>query len=498
MLMSRARRAFIMASLEQYLALLLNFAMVAAVSRILTPAEIGLAVIGMGIGVIVFSLREFATAEFLIQLPHISGRDVRTASTILIAATLLLAALLIAASPQLARYYGEPGMGAFLRLMAAAALVETLGLPALALMRRDMAFGTIARIRTAGMALTVATTIALALLGFGFMSYAWGALSGGVLGTGLSWLARRDARDLRPTFASWRAVYEFGRFRGATGFIDRAYDALPSLVLGRLLTPSAVGLYNRANAVCAIPDRTLLGAVFSFAFPALAAEVREGRPVGEHYLRAVSYITACYWPALLLLAVLAEPVVAIVLGPDWGEVVPLVRILSIASMFFFPVILTRPVLMALGHNRDAFVAHFICRAVAAAILCAASPFGLLVMASSQLIAIPVEMVVSLWFVRKHVGFAWRDLGRILLGSAVVTMGTATGLTGALVLFGFRFDLSVLEAMLAAFAAAGGWLLAVVLMRHPVMEELRPIIDQARRSRRRPINIPAAPTTSEPG
>ncbi|MCT8990297.1 oligosaccharide flippase family protein [Chelativorans sp. SCAU2101] len=495
---SRARRAFVMASLEQYLALLLNFAMVAAVSRILTPAEIGIAVIGMGIGVIVFSLREFVTAEFLIQLPHVSGRDVRTAMTVLTAATLLLAALLVAASPLLARYYGEPGMEVFLWLIAAATLVETLSLPALALMRRDMAFGTITRIRTAGMALTVVTTILLALLGFGFMSYAWGALAGSVLDTGLSWLARRDARDLRPTFASWRAVYEFGRFRGATGFIDRAYDALPSLVLGRLLTPFAVGIYNRANAVCAIPDRTLLGAVFSFAFPALAAEVREGRPVGEHYLRAISYITACYWPALILLAVLATPVVAFVLGPDWGEVVPLVRILSIASLFFFPVILTRPVLMALGHNRDAFVAHFICRAVAAVVLCAASPFGLLVMVSGQLIAIPIEMAVSLWFVRKHVGFAWHDLGRILMGSAAVTAGAAAGLTGALALFGFRFDLSMTEAMFAAFAAAGGWLLAVVFMRHPVKDELRPIIEQARRACRRSINIPAASTTSEPG
>src|SRR5690606_23657537 len=125
--------------------------------------------------------------------PDVSRNDIRTASTVLILATILLAALLVAGSPLLARYYGEAGLEAFLGLVAASAFIETLGLPALSLMRRDMSFGTIARIRTASLGLTVSTTIALAVLGFSYMSYAWGALAGGILSTALSWIARRDA-----------------------------------------------------------------------------------------------------------------------------------------------------------------------------------------------------------------------------------------------------------------------------------------------------------------
>lgn len=482
--MSRARWAFVMAFVEQYLSLLLNFVMVAVLSRILSPAEIGLAVIGLGIGMIVFSLREFVTAEFLIQLPDVSRNDIRTASTVLILATILLAALLVAGSPLLARYYGEAGLEAFLGLVAASAFIETLGLPALSLMRRDMSFGTIARIRTASLGLTVSTTITLAVLGFSYMSYAWGALAGGILSTALSWIARRDARDVRPTISSWRAVYEFGRFRGATGFIDRAYDALPPLLLGRVLPPTSVGIYNRANAICAIPDRILLGAVFTFAFPALAAEVREGRPVNEHYLRAIGYITAFYWPALILLALLADPVVAIVLGVDWQEAVPLVRILSLASMFFFPVILTRPVLMALGHNRDAFTAHLIPRLFAAVVLCSASPFGLYAMALSQFIAIPFEMCVSLWFVRRHVPFTWKELIRTLLRSGALSAGTILGFVAIFPFVDFSLDFSIIGAAAAGISAGCGWLFAAFAIRHPVLRELSPLLSPLGRLRRR--------------
>jgi lipopolysaccharide exporter len=66
-----------------------------------------------------------------------------------------------------------------------------------------------------------------------------------------------------------------------------------------------------------IPDRVVLTGVFSVAFPALAAEIREGRGLKQPYLRALGLITVAYWPALVLLALLAHPVVSFILGRQW-------------------------------------------------------------------------------------------------------------------------------------------------------------------------------------
>src|SRR5690606_23495152 len=117
---------------------------------------------------------------------------------------------------------------------------------------------------------------------------------------------------------------------------------------------------------CAIPDRMLLAAIFAIAFPTLAERVREGRDVKNAYLRAISLITVFYWPALLIMALLAHPLVMLLLGDGWLAVVPLVRIVAVASIFFFPVILTVPLLMAVGRNRQAFAANLMSRAFAAA------------------------------------------------------------------------------------------------------------------------------------
>ena len=218
----------------------------------------------------------------------------------------------------------------------------------------------------------------------------------------------------------------FGGYNGASFVINQTYLALPQLVLGQILPHSAVGLYNRAQMVSDIPDRVVLTGVFSVAFPALAAEIREGRGLKEPYLRALGLITAVYWPALILLALLAHPVVSFILGRQWVEVVPLLQVMAIAALAWFPVMLTSPVLLAVGANRDRVMADLIGRSVSALMLCSAAWFGIMAMAASKLVTLPFQMVLSLRFVRRHVAFSGRELSAALWKSAVVTTSSAAG------------------------------------------------------------------------
>ena len=469
--MSKIRSALALASLEQYLTLLVGFATVAALSRLLTPAEIGFAVVGTGLSTIVFSFREFSTTEFLIQKGALDEKDVRTSFTIFMTASAVLGAALLCVSPALARLYGSEPLFHFLAFATFAAMVEALSSPTIALMRRDMDFSTIAWVRIPGLMSTAVVSIGLAYAGHGFVSIAIGAACGAVVTTALALRARPNWRHFLPAISRRHDVFAFGRYKGATTVVDRIYESLPQLVLARLLPLSAVGMYNRANAVCGIPDRLLLSSVFSVAYPALSAALREGQDMKEAYLRSLSYITAVYWPAVLLLAVLADPVVRIVLGPNWDAAVPLVRILSVASVFWFPAILTFPVLASIGANRDAFLANAIGRSTAAAMLCSASLWGLTAMALSQFVNLPVQMLIALGAVRRHIPFTINELLRVLAPIAVTTV---CWLSGPLALVGIRgsgFYLSFPESLAVAALAGAGWLAGLALTGHPMLHEV---------------------------
>ncbi|WP_114428209.1 oligosaccharide flippase family protein [Phyllobacterium bourgognense] len=464
-----------MAALEQYSQVIVSISMIAVLSRLLDSTAIGLAVIGLGIGTIAFNFREFVTSEYLIQREDVSEEDVRTGFTLIFGFSVAIGSLLILLAHWFAGFYSEAGLSAFVCVLAISGVIDAPVSTIAALLRRDMEFGNLTRINALGSIVNALVTIAFAWFGFGFMSFAWGTLASALVRIVLAFHARPIFWMFRPRLKGWYEFFIFGGYKGASTVLDRTYEALPQLVLGRIMPLTAVGLFNRANVVCGLPDKILLSAIFSVAFPAFAAEARAQRSVKDAYLKIISYITALYWPAVLVVAILAHPIVHVALGQAWDATVPLVQILSVAAIFWFPNILTFPVLVALGANREAFRANFIGRGMSIIVICTASFFGLYALVLSQFIALPFQMLISLIYVRRHAPFHWQELFAILAKSAVVTFGGILGPLGVLAANGFAFDLSILQALAAGLFSAIGWVTALVITKHPFLEELIRIV-----------------------
>lgn len=473
------RRALAMAASEQYVRLVISLASVLLVSRVLTPAEIGVGVIGTGIMAIVLGLREFATTDFLIRRETITRQDVRSSFTVIFLLTGLIAAATFALAPWFGALYGEPRLASFLRIVAVAGLVEAVALPVTGLLRRQMAFGKLALINTTSAFVNTATLVGLAVAGFSYMSFAWALLAAAATTSVLSLYCRPALSTWRPGLSSWREALAFGAYNGASFFINRVYETLPQLVLGQLLPPAAVGLYNRANVVSDIPDRVILTGILAVAFPALAAESRNGRGLKAPFFAAFGHITVFYWPALVLLVILAHPIVSLLLGEQWLAMVPALQVMAIASGAWPPVVLAAPILLAAGANRDRVLADLVGRSVSAVILCGSAWFGIMAMAASKLVTLPFQMVVSLCFVRRHVAFRWRELGAALAKSAIVTAGSAVGPVCVVAQAG-DLALPAASAVIVVLSAAAGWLVAVLLTRHPVLLELHKAANEAAR------------------
>ncbi len=457
---------------EQYVRLAINFASIATVSRLLTPAEIGVSVIGTGIMAIALALREFATSDCLIQRQEVTRDDVRVSFTVLLLLTVLITTAIFIVAPWFGTLYGEEKLARFLRVAAVAGLIDALSLPIRGLLRRDMAFGTLASINMTAAAVTATATILLALAGFSYMSVAWATIAAAGTATILAFYRRPDFQAFRPTLKSWRSVLAFGGYNGASYVVAHVYETVPQLVLGGILPSAAVGLYNRAALMSKIPQTVFLNSVFTIAFPALAAQVRNGINLKTPYLTALSYITVFYWPTLVLIVILAHPIVGLFLGQQWLGVVPLLQIIAVAYLAWFHDPLTTPVLLAVGANRDRALLLVFTYAVSAVVLCSAAYFGIRAMAASTLVTMPYMMIVALYFVRRHVAFRWRELLATLSKSAAVTAATGAGPICVVALCDWRFDLSIGATVVAVFLAAGGWLLSVLVTQHPVLTELR--------------------------
>jgi O-antigen/teichoic acid export membrane protein len=479
------RRALAIATVERYFGLVANFALTVVVSRLLTPEEVGIWAIGLAAVTLIAAVREFATGTYLIQKADLTPAEIRGAATVMLLISALVGSALIVLAPWLAGLYGDPRLVAYLRVAACGVFLEVISILLTALMRRDMAFVEVAVVSTAGVAAFVGVTIALASLGFSYMSFAWAWIASSALSALLALLFRPDLSVFWPLLRHWRGVLTFGACNGTNVFLYRFYEAVPTMVLGSLASIGAAGLFSRAQLVCQLPDKVLLGGVSAVILPALSAEVRAGRGVKEPYLQALSLTTVLQWPLLVVVTILAHPVVLILLGDQWLGAVALVHIVAPALMLSSANELNYPILISIGAIRDVLLRGLIIWPISALIIAAAAAFGVHAAALGLLVVVPFQAFVSICFVRRRVPIEWRDLATATWRSGIVALVSATGPICMVASLGLRFDLSVWQGVGAGVLALAGWFAGVWLTRHPVLAEL----EQVRRSLRRLLGGP---------
>jgi len=470
--MSGVRRALAFAVAERYAGMAISFLSVVAVSRLLTPTEVGISALGLALVGIPNAFREFAACNFLIQGHEVTRADVRTAFTVQFGLTLAICAGLVLLAPFFADFYDQPMLDRFVCVVTAALMIDAIAAPIMSMLRRDLAFGSLAIISLAALSTHTMVVVLLSASGFSFMSFAWAWLASILATLALCLWYRPDLSIFLPTFGRWRRAMVFGGYNGAITLLAKIYESIPQLFLGRIMPLDMLGLYNRTVIVSGIADRFILAGVFNIAFPALAQEFRAGRSLKEPLLNAFSYITAFYWPALAMMALLAYPIVDLILGDQWTAVAPLLQIVAVASLACFPMVLMQPLLMAIDAMRHAFMVSLIGMPTSALVLCAASPFGVRAMIASQLFTVPFQVYVGLTYIRRHVPYSWLEVAIALRSSAILTAWSVLPVLLILATTGFDMDISFGLAVFAGSLSALAWLVGLRLTNHPINAELR--------------------------
>jgi O-antigen/teichoic acid export membrane protein len=481
---SLLRRSIGFSMLDKYLAQALAIGTTVIMARLLTPAETGLFIVAQAVILLAENFRDFGIGTYLVQAPVLDRARIRTAFTISMALSLVMGAVLVVTSGWLAAFYADsPARSQELQHLLLIACIGfaavPFGSPVLALLRREMAFRSLAVINVAVAVTNAIVTISLGLLGFGAAAYMWAYVGSNLFLVALVLLIRPDPTLYRPSIFAFSEIFRFGLTSAAIVLANMAYDLIPRLWFGRALGLDAVGIYARATALCQIPDRMIAQGLQPVLLPAFARRRREGGDLGQAWLDGARLITVFHWPALLMLALLADPIVALLLGAQWGEAAPLLRFMALATMALAPACLTYPLLVAAGQIRASLVGTVISLAPSAAILILAAPHGLQAVANCLLVVMPLQMGVALVLIMRVTGLHVREILAAIRPSLIVTLATSA-LPALIMLAGprsFAFDSG--QAVLAIIGAAVGWAIGVVVTGHPIGDEIRRVLGRLR-------------------
>jgi O-antigen/teichoic acid export membrane protein len=243
-----------------------------------------------------------------------------------------------------------------------AALLALVTAPLVGFLFRDAQIGTVAAAMSGVLVLTAGTVVPDAILQrrfsflrrvvvdplgtLAFAITAIAALAGGagvwalVAATYVSalvqivaaWVASRFRPNFGlASFAMWRELAGYGRHVLAGSLIDHVALAANTLLLGRFLTPAALGQYRYAARLAFVPQELAITAGSYVLLPALARVATERERLERGVRRSLELLLAVVVPASLLLVPLGVPLALLLLGDTWRPAGTVLAILSLAS-----------------------------------------------------------------------------------------------------------------------------------------------------------------------
>jgi O-antigen/teichoic acid export membrane protein len=436
-------------------------------SRLLPPSDFGvyaLAYAGFGAARV---LAEFGMREYAIRHERALTRRSFGAATALSAGMAAFGALLLVTVPALLGDVLPDGLHLALVPMALALFVEPLILSREARLHRSIAFDVPAAAAVTGVVADVATAIALALNGFGVMALAWGMFAGQLARGVTIVLFTPRPRLGRPARAEFAPLLRFGGRQAGLHLLPQLTELLMLTSLTAGGGAAVTGFYNRARKVTRLLDETLMEGIAPAILPAFSDILRSGGSPADLVAGKTCRLLPVVVPGFLGIALLAEPLVAVLLGPGWDETVPAIQLLAIGglagpfTMMAFKAFTAYDRVDAFARIQTITLATQLVLASAAAFV-SLTAFCAAIAASRWL-----KAGLILRWQSRHLGLDENARTMRLSSALAITAGTLAGPA----MLTHLVELPPLALLGASGSLAlAGWLVTLWLTRHPLWDE----------------------------
>jgi len=222
------------------------------------------------------------------------------------------------------------------------------------LLRKRLALDRVSQAEIIGAVVTLPVMLCCALAGFGVWTLVIGSLVGWVV---------RSAVIL--AFAPWLPGLRIGGERAK----ERLYFSVTTLgvtllwalkeqaevaAIGKITEQVTVGLYSMAKDLALLPTAKISSVAFMLSSPMMAELQTDIAAMRRAFFRAVRLTSAIALPASAGMALVADDMVAVLLGPKWLPAVPVLRLLCVYAAVRAVDVLLPPVLFARRRQRFLF------------------------------------------------------------------------------------------------------------------------------------------------
>lgn len=437
---------------------ILSWGSTIVVARLLTPKDYGL--VGMaGLYLSLASLiSQVGVADAILTLRDLTRRQIAELNTVALLFGVVLVGVSYGVAGPLATFFSAPPLRLIVIVVSFNCVFNSLQAVPSALLRKELRFKLLSIFETIRTLIQILATIGLAFWGFTYWSLVYGVVAGSCV-TMLLMLFARPHPFAWPSFRALHRELRFSAHVMSSSASWYVYSNADFLVAGRVLGEAPLGYYTMAWTLSSAPIEKI-GNLITNVTPAFFAAVQHDLAELRRYVlrltEVLSYITV---PASIGIALLADLIVPVVLGPKWIGVIGPLRLLGIFVAYrSLNTIITR-VLTAIGDTSFVMWTTLAAAVIMPASFVVGSRWGTNGIAAAWVVMYPVITIPVYWRMFRRIGMT---AGEYI--SSVLPAVNASLLMTAAVLFS-RWTTSALSspARLALLVIAGALTYAAALL-----------------------------------
>ena len=349
-------------------------------ARLLLPEDYGMIALVM----IFISIADvFVKSGFNTALVQKTNSDILDFSSVFylsLSVSALLYVILYLTSPLIANFYRLPQLVLVFRIISITLFFGAFNSIQNAFISKNMLFKKLF-ISSIG-AILVSGTIGIiaAYSGLGVWALVLQQITNQFMITVILWFTVKWRPQLLFSFKRVRLLFSFGWKLLASALLNTLYMNLRTLIIGRIYSPMILGYYNRGQQFPQLIVANIDGSIQAVMLPTLSAHQDDRIRVKEIVRRSIVTSTYVMFPMMMGLAVVAKPLVIILLTEKWLPAVPFLQIFC-ASYAIMPIHTANlQAINALGRSDIFLKLEIIKKIIGISIIIISLPFGIFALA----------------------------------------------------------------------------------------------------------------------
>ena len=452
------------------------------IGRLLSPAEVGLATLTLGVVGFAGAVLDLGFATYLVRARDLDDAAVSTAFWLVLAQAGAAALLVVVLAGPTAALLHEPALATMMRVIAPTLLVGALSAVPAALLLRELEMRALALREVVSGLVGAAVGVGSALAGAGAWSLVAQSATQTVVAAVLIWRLHpwRPRRLFSRRAAS--SMVRFGLPLLGTTLVQQSRDRIDQFLVGAVAGTAALGYWAISTRILSVVAQATISVLDQVALPVFARRRADHAQLARGFEVATTYATAVLGPAVAAVAALSPVLIPLLFGSQWGPSIVPAQILcaayGIGSLSYF----ARAVYLTEGRTTTDLVLAAIALVVHVLAVVLAGAHGLTALSTALVGETVLVLVLHAAVLRRLVGVQGRAYARSAL--ALLASGvTYVVMVAVLLLPGPAVAVGALSALVGMLAYLGlTWLVLRSLVRE-IVHDVRGALRRDRRGER---------------